>query len=280
MKATLTETHNSFFFFFFFNIKRSFQGLSYYFSHWHCGYIKFLQNAYEMCLYSQLSTSIVQFSLVTQSCPILCDPMNCSMPGLPVHHQLPGSTQTRAHRVCDAIQPSHPLSSPSPPAHNPSQHQGPFQWVTLCIRWPKYWSFRFNISPSNEYPRLISFRMDWLDLFAVQGTLKSLLQHHRSWMCLHPQKFRNGMKLCWMHAQKRKAHFPWNIQNVSRNTHIKTWYYSAAKKNEVMSFATWMNLEIVILSEVRHRKRNIVWYHLHAEFKKRKEKMWGTHCYI
>jgi len=114
------------------------------------------------------------FSLVAQSCPTLCDPMNCSVPGLPVHHQLWEFTQTHVHRVSDAIQPSHPLSSPSPPALNLSQHHE----SALHIRWPKYWSFSFNISPSNEHPGLISFRMDWLDLLAVQGTLKSLLQHH------------------------------------------------------------------------------------------------------
>ena len=119
----------------------------------------------------------VQFSSVAQSCPTLCDPMNRSTPGLPVHHQLPGFTQTHVHWVSDAIQPSHPLSSPSPPALNLSQHQGLFKWV---IRWPKYWSFSFSISPSNEHPRLISFRMDWLDLLSVQGTLKSPLQHHSS----------------------------------------------------------------------------------------------------
>ena len=105
--------------------------------------------------------------------------MNCSTPGLPVHHRLPEFTQTHVHRVSDAIQPSHSLSSPSPPAPSPSQHQGLFQESTLHIRWPKYWSFSFNISPSNEYPGLI-FRMDWLDLLAVQGTLKTLLQHHSS----------------------------------------------------------------------------------------------------
>ena len=123
--------------------------------------------------------------LVAQLCLTLCNPMNSSMPGLPVHHQLPGSTQTQVHWIGDAIQPSHPLSSPYPPALNLSQHQGLFKWVssslmTLAIRWPKYWSFSFNISPSNEYPGLISFRTDWLDLFAVQGTRKSLLQHHHS----------------------------------------------------------------------------------------------------
>ena len=123
---------------------------------------------------------MLQFSSVAQSCLTLCNPMNHSTPGLPVHHQLPEFTQTHVHRVSDAIQPSHPLSSPSPPAPNPSQHQSLFQWVTPCMRWPKYWSFSFSIIPSNEHPGLISFRMDWLDLLAVQGTLKSLLRHHSS----------------------------------------------------------------------------------------------------
>ena len=97
-----------------------------------------------------------------------------------VHNQLLEFTQTHAHRVSDAIQPSHPLSSPCPPALNLSQRQGLFNESALCIRWPKYCSFSFNISPSNEHPGLISFRQDWLDLLAVQGTLKSLLQHHNS----------------------------------------------------------------------------------------------------
>jgi len=124
----------------------------------------------------------VQFSSVSQLCLTLCSPMNHSKPGLPVHHQLPEFTQTHVHWVSDTIQPSHPLSSPSPPALNPSQHQGFFfpNESALHIRWPKYWSFSFSISPSNKYSGLISFRMDWLDLLAVQGTLKSLLQHHNS----------------------------------------------------------------------------------------------------
>ena len=97
------------------------------------------------------STSlIIQFSSVTQACLTLCDPMDCSMPGFPVHHQLLESTQTHVHRVSDAIQTSHPLLSPSPPAFNFFQHQGLFQGC-LHIRWPKYWSFSFSISPSNEY---------------------------------------------------------------------------------------------------------------------------------
>ena len=106
--------------------------------------------------------------------------MNCSTPGLPGHHQLPEFTQTHIHRVSDVIEPPHPLSYPSPPALNPSQHQVFSNESTLHMRWPKYWSFSFSIIPSNEHPGLIFFRMDWLDLLAVQGTLKSLLQHHSS----------------------------------------------------------------------------------------------------
>ena len=108
----------------------------------------------------------------------LCDPMNRSTPGLPVHHQLPEFTQTQVHQVSDAIQPSHPLLSPSPPAPNPSSIRVFSNESTLHMRWPKYWNFSFTIIPSKEIPGLISFRMDWLDLLADQGTLKSLLQHH------------------------------------------------------------------------------------------------------
>ena len=105
-----------------------------------------------------------------------CDPMDCSTPGFPVLHHLPELAQTHVHSVSDAIQPSHPLLSPSLPTFNHSQHQGLFQGVSSLHTWPKYWSLSFNISPSNEHPGLIAFRMDWLDLLAVQGTLKSLLQ--------------------------------------------------------------------------------------------------------
>ena len=125
-------------------------------------------------------TVLVQFSSVAQLCSTLCDPVNCSMPGLPVYHHLPEFTQTHVHWVSDAIQPSHPLSSPSPPALNLSQHQGLFKWVSSSHQVAKVWSFSFNISPSREHPGLISFRMDWLDLLAVQRTLKSLLQQHIS----------------------------------------------------------------------------------------------------
>ena len=101
----------------------------------------------------------LQFSSVTRLCPTLCDPMNWSTPGLPIHHQLPEFTQTHVHQVSDAIQPSHPLSSPAPPAPNPSSIRVFSNESTLCIRWPKYWSFSFSISPSKEYSGLISFRM-------------------------------------------------------------------------------------------------------------------------
>ena len=130
--------------------------------------------------FKKLKLTIFQFSSVTQSCPTLCNPMDCSTPGLPVPHQLPASTQTHVHGVGDAIQPSHPLSSPSPPAPTPPSIRVFSNESTLHIKWPKYWSFSFSISPSSEHPGLISFRMDWWDLLAVQGTLKSLLQHHSS----------------------------------------------------------------------------------------------------
>ena len=122
----------------------------------------------------------VQFSSVTQSCPTLCDPMNCSMPGLPVHNQLLEFTPT--HVQLSVMPFSHfilcrplLLLPPIPPSITVFSNES-----TLHMRWPKYWSFSFSIIPSKEIPGLISFRMDWLDLLAVQGTLKSLLQHHSS----------------------------------------------------------------------------------------------------
>ena len=126
-------------------------------------------------------TVSVQLSSVTQSCPTLCDPMNCSTPGLPVHHQLPEFTQTRMS--IESVMPSSHLIlwrpllllPPIPPSIRVFSNES-----TLRMRWPKYWNFSFSIIPSKEHPRLISFRMDWLDLLAVQGTLKSLLQHHSS----------------------------------------------------------------------------------------------------
>ena len=109
----------------------------------------------------KLEIQRIQFNSVAHSCPTLCDPMNHSRPGLPVHHQLLESTHTHVHRVGDAIQPSHPLSSPSP-ALNLSQHQGLFQWISSLHQMAKVLEFSFNISPTNEHPGMISFRMDWL----------------------------------------------------------------------------------------------------------------------
>ena len=131
-------------------------------------------------------SSRVQFSSVAQSCPTFCDPMNHSTPGLPVHHKLLAFTQTHVHLV---VMPSnhlilcHPLLllPPIPPSIRVFSSES-----TLHMRWPKYWSFSFSISPSNEYSGLISFRIDWLDLLAVQGTLKNLLQHHSSKVSILP----------------------------------------------------------------------------------------------
>ena len=116
---------------------------------------------------------------MSQSCPALCDPMTCSTPGLPVRHQLPEFTQTHVHRVSDAIQPSHPLSSllllpPIPPSIRVFSNES-----TLRMRWPKNWSFSFSIIPSKEHPGPISFRMDWLDLLAVQVFSKTTVQKHQ-----------------------------------------------------------------------------------------------------
>ena len=125
------------------------------------------------------SNIFMHFSSVVQSYPTLCDPMDCSMPGLPVHHQLPEFTQTHVHEL---VMPSNHLilcCSLLLPSILPII--GIFSNESaLHIRWPKYCSFSFRISPSNEYSGLISFMMNWLDLLAVQGTLKSLLQHHSS----------------------------------------------------------------------------------------------------
>ena len=133
-----------------------------------------------MYLKSYSTAQSVQFSSVTQSCPILCDSMDGSMPCLCFPSPTPRvyTNSCPLSRWCHPT--SHPLSSPSPLTFNLSQHQGLCQGSVLHIRWQKYYSFSFSISPSSEYSGLISFRMDWVDLLAVQGTLKSLLQHHSS----------------------------------------------------------------------------------------------------
>ena len=120
------------------------------------------------------TNTLVNLFISVQLCVTLCDPMDCSTPGFHVHHQLPELAQTHVHWVSEAIQPSHPLSPPSPPTFSISQHQGLFQGVSFSHQvTKKYWSFSFSISPSIEYSGLIFFRIDWLDLLAVQRTLKS-----------------------------------------------------------------------------------------------------------
>ena len=145
---------------------------------WTCHAFSYILTTWDIFLSHIVCLSSVQFS-----CSVvltLCNPMNCSMPGLPVHHQLPEFTQTHVHWVSDAIQPSHPSRPPFllpsiPPSIRVFSNES-----TLRMRWPRYWSFSFSIIPSKEIPGLISFRMDWLDLLAVQVTLKSLIQYHSS----------------------------------------------------------------------------------------------------
>ena len=145
----------------------------------------------DRALNNSLKWFSVQFTSVTQSCLTLCHPVDCSMSGLPVHHQLSELAQTHVHWVYDAIQPSHPLLSPSPPAFNLSQHQGLFQWVSSSHQVAKVLELQLLDQSFNEYSGLISLRMDWLDLLAVQGTLNSLLQHRNSkaWILQHSAFF-------------------------------------------------------------------------------------------
>ena len=179
--------------------------------------------------------------------------MNRSTPGLSVNHHLPEFTQTQVHQVGDAIQPSHPLSSPSSPASNPSQHQSLFQCVNSSHRWPKYWGFSLNISPSNEHPGLI-FRMDWLDLLAVQRTIKSLLQHYSSKASIlwPPAFFTVHLSHPYMTTGKTIA--------LTRQTFVgkvMSLFYSAIKRNPFESILMrWMNLEPIIQSEVNHKEKD------------------------
>ena len=185
----------------------------------------------------------VQFSSVSQSCLTLCNPMNRGTPGLPVHHQLPEFTLTQAHRVSDAIQPSHPLSSPSPPAPNPFQHQSFSNELTLRMRWPRYWSFSFSIIPSKEIPGLISFRMDCLDLLAVQGILKSLLQHHSSKASILP------------HSAFFTVQLSHPYMTTGKTTALTRWIFVG----KVMSLLLNMLSRLVITFLPRSRRLLISW---------------------
>ena len=164
----------------------------------------------------------IQFSSVARSCPTLCNPMGCSTPGLPVHHQFPEFTQTRVYHVSDAIQPSHPPSSPSPPAFSLAQHQGLFQWVN-SFAWGGQSigvSARASVLPVNTQD-LISFRMDWLDLLAIQGTLKSLLQYHSSKASIfwHSAFFIVQLSHPYMTSGKSIALTRWTFRPTQKSIH-------------------------------------------------------------
>ena len=150
---------------------------------------------------------------VAHSCPTLCNPMDCRMPGFPVLPSLPELAQTHVHWVGDAIQPSHPLSPSFPPSLNLSQHQGLFQWISYLHQGPKYWSFSFSISLSNEHSGLVSFRIDWFDLLAFQETLNGLLQHHswKSSIVQHPAFFMVQLSHLYMTTGKTIALTIWTF---------------------------------------------------------------------
>ena len=136
----------------------------------------------DIYLYLYIDIDIYQFSSAAQSCPALCNPMDCSMQSLPVHHQIPELVGLKLRSI-ESVMPSNHLILCHLLLLPPSIFLGIRVFSNesvLCIRWPKYWSFNFSISPSSEYSGLVSFKMDWLDLLTVQGTLKSLLQHHSS----------------------------------------------------------------------------------------------------
>ena len=198
------------------------------------------------------SSHQVQFSSVGQSCPTLGNSMNCNTPGLPVHHQLPESTQMHVHRVGDAIQPSHPLSSPSAPALNFSQHQVFSNESALRIRWPQYWSF--SISPSNEHSGLISFGMDWLDLLVVQETFKSLLQHH---------SLKASILQCSAFLMVQLSH--WYV-TTGKTIALTKWTFVS----KVMSWPFNMLFRFFIAVLPRNRPLLILWLHHHLQW------FWGS----
>ena len=164
--------------------------------------------------------------------------MDCSTPGPPVHHQLLESTQTHVHWAGDAIQPSYSLSSPSPPALIFPSIRVFSNESVLGIRWPKYWNFSFSIIPSNEHLGLISFRMDWLDLLALEGTFKSLLQHHSSKASI----------------LQRSAFFTVQLSHpymTTGNTIVLTRWTSVGKGMSLL-FNTLSRLVITFLPRIKH----------------------------
>jgi len=204
-------------------------------------------------------------SSVVQLCPTLCDPMNHSTPGLPVHHQFPESSQTHVHWDSDAIQPSHPLLSPSPPALNLSQHQGLFKWVSSLHQVAKVFEFHLQHQSFQWTPGLISFRMDWLHLLAVQGTLKSLFQHQSS-----------KASILW-----RSAFFIVTLSHpyvtTGKTIALSSWTFVG----KVMSLLLNMQSRLVITFLPRSKRLLISWLQSPSAviLEPRKIKSAGFHCF-
>jgi len=202
---------------------------------------------------------------VVQLCPTLCDPMNHSTPGLPVHHQFPESSQTHVHWDSDAIQPSHPLLSPSPPALNLSQHQGLFKWVSSLHQVAKVFEFHLQHQSFQWTPGLISFRMDWLHLLAVQGTLKSLFQHQSS-----------KASILW-----RSAFFIVTLSHpyvtTGKTIALSSWTFVG----KVMSLLLNMQSRLVITFLPRSKRLLISWLQSPSAviLEPRKIKSAGFHCF-
>ena len=184
--------------------------------------------------------------------------MDCSTPGLPVHHQLPELTQTHVHWGSDVIQPSHPLSPPSPPAFNLSQHRGLFQWIVLHIRWPEYWGFSFNISPFNEYSGLISFMMDWLNLLAIQGTLRSLLQHQSSKASILRCTAYFNLNKIILNMTKINASVNWDMKQNYQLKEGKLWYKKTC--SEYWNHKQGMKGKKAKI-QLQDRKQTLLWSH-------------------
>ena len=164
-----------------------------------------------MYTYTYVSVCFAICSVQLLNCVQLCDPTDCSMPGFPVCHRLLEFAQTHIYWVDDAIWPSHPLLPPSPPAFNLSQHQGLFQRVSSSHQVAKVLSFSFSIGPSNEYSGLISFSMDWLDLFAVQGTLESSPTPKFKSISSSVLSFLYSLALTSMHVRKTMTLTRWTF---------------------------------------------------------------------
>ena len=202
--------------------------------------------------------SVHMYMLVAQSCLSLCDPMDCSTPGFPVHHQLPELTQTHVHCISDAIQPYHPLSCPSPPSLNLPQHQGLFKWVSSSHQVAKVLELLLKHQSFQWISRLISFRIDRFDLLAVQGTLKSLLQHHSSKVSILKCSafFMVQMSHPYMTTGKTIALTIWTFASkvISLLFHTLSWFAIAFLPRSKHLLISWLqSSSAVILEPPKHK---------------------------